>query len=88
MVSTNFVVMSMFASVCVSFNLCSSTNMDTPSYVLQLLLSLFGDEGSNLSLPCSTDMSLSCAFIRPETVAVDVAVAEAIPPVPPLLPQL
>ena len=49
----------------------------------------FGDEGNNLSLPCSTDvMSLSYAFIRHETVSVSVAVADAIPPVPPLLPQL
>ena len=48
----------------------------------------FGDEGSNVSLPCSPDvMSLSYAFIRPETVSVSVAVADAITPVPPLLPQ-
>ena len=65
MVSTNFAIMFMLASVCVSFNVCSSTNMDRLSDVLCLhAFSLLVMKGTISA--CSNDvMSLSCAFIRP-----------------------
>ena len=61
MVSTNFAVMFMLASVCVSFNLCSGTNMDRLSDALHLpAFSLLVMKGTISVYPASL---LLCHFL-------------------------